>query len=249
MNTAESQVARFERNMIQVLRNLQAEIIASASKGGLFNPDSDLRMASAPDIYNQLLGALDRAGYSNVVNQFTEQDIKLVADVKAARALAGLPTAFTQQSTETLNAFKNIEFLKFQSVGNGFIESLRGKLMAYVTTGIDERTFINQINSMLNDNLKRYATTYATTSRQMVIQQIQNAAAQNYDGELFWEYTGPEDDRMRDVCAEGMSQRYFTDAEKTDFESSTAIDREWNCRHTFVQITEQDYKENTGGSK
>jgi len=249
MSLADSQVSRFERNMIEVLQRLQAEIIASANKGMLFSGDNALRLASAPDMFNELIGALDRSGYSNVVNAFTDEDIRLVKDVKAARATAGLPTAFTQQSAETLSAFKTVEFEKFQSLGNGFIESMRQELIAYISTGTNERDFINKINSMLNDNLKRYATTYATTSRQQVIQQIQNAAAANYDGELYWEYVGPEDDRMRDACAEGIEQRYFTDAERIEFEERTAGERAWNCRHVFVQITEETYKENTGGSK
>lgn len=247
--TAEAQVSQFEKNMIKVLRKLQAEIIAAANKGNLFSKEDALRLNSAPELWNGLLGALDRAGYYNVVNQFTEQDITLVNQVKADRIKAGLPSVFSQQSIETLNAFRDVEFVKFQSLGNGFIEALKEELAFYITTGTNELDFINRINSMLNDNLKRYATTYATTSRQQVIQQIQNAAAANYDGELYWEYVGPVDDRMRDACAEGMTKRYFSNDERIAFELDTASERVWNCRHTFIQITKEDYEENTGGTK
>ena len=79
------------------------------------------------------------------------------------------------------------------------MNSLSQELMQFALTGVDESVFIDAIRSKLETGLQRYATTYATTSRAKFIQQVQDEAAKSYDGELYWEYVGPEDDRMRDA--------------------------------------------------
>jgi hypothetical protein len=194
------------------------------------------------------MDALKQSGYSELVNDLINKDKALLAEVTAMRTAKGLLTQFAKTSPEALRAFQNLELTQFQNIGDGFVNSLHSNLMTYAITGIREEDFAAMIRKSLDSGFQRYANTYAITSRAQFIQQVQDEAAKDYDGELFWEYVGPEDDRTRDACLEGLSQRYFTDAERSDFEAANATERAWNCRHTFEQITKEDYLE-YGGSK
>jgi len=241
-NLAEQQGIQFETNLRQVVNRFQALIIKTARSGYMFSVNADERIRYAPELYSGLVDALQQSGYLSLVSDLIEQDRELIAEVKSLRTAKGLPTQFSKQSSEALAAFQNLEFAQFQNISTGFVNSLHQELMNYALTGVDEAVFIESIRNMLESKLQKYATTYAYTSRAKWIQQVQDEAAKNYDDELFWEYVGPEDDRTRDACIEGLNQQYFTDAERMEFEARTADERAWNCRHVFVQITKEDYE-------
>ena len=247
MSLANAQVIDFEKNLRKVIAALQTLIIKNAKSGYLFSLKADERIRFAPDIYNALIAALNESGYYPLVSDIINRDKELIAEVMSIRGAAKLPTVFTQTSKETFAALRNLELTQFESIGTGFMNSLSQELMQFALTGVDESVFIDAIRSKLETGLQRYATTYATTSRAKFIQQVQDEAAKSYDGELYWEYVGPEDDRMRDACIDGMNKRYFTDFERSMFEAETAEERAWNCRHTFEQITKHDYEVNTNG--
>jgi hypothetical protein len=243
---AETQITDFERNLRRVIDRFQAEIIKNAKSGYLFSLNAEDRVKYAPDLYDGILKALHASGYDKAVADLINRDAELISEIKAMRSAAKLPTTFAKSSSDVINAFKNMEMAQFSQIGTGFANSLSQELMNYAITGVDESVFIEAIRDRLESGFKRYARTYAITSRAKFIQQVQDEAAKNYDGELYWEYVGPEDDRMRDACIDGMAQRYFTDAERAAFEAETADERAWNCRHTFQQITEEDYRDATG---
>jgi len=115
-------------------------------------------------------------------------------------------------------------------------------------TNISE--LVKSVKAILDKQLVRYATTYVNTSRAKFIQMMQYEAARNYDGELFWIYEGPEDDVTRPVCREGTGMDvnamfpnapYFTEEERIEFESYSAPERTYECRHSFMQITKEYY--------
>lgn len=245
MSLAEQQVLDFEKNLRKVIAALQTLIIKNAKSGYLFSLNADERIRFAPDIYNSLIQALNESGYYPLVSDLINQDKELIAEIVSIRGAAKLPTAFSKTSREVLDAFRSMEYNQFRLIGEDFANTLAQELTQFVLTGVDETVFIDTIRSKLESGLQRYATTYATTSRAKFAQQVQDEAAKNYDGELYWEYTGPVDDRMRDACIDGMDKQYFTDFERSMFEAATAEERAWNCRHIFQQITKEDYEVNT----
>jgi len=247
MNTALKQTNAFEAELETVVKRLQTLIIKNAKSGYLFSLNAEERIKFAPDLYNGLIDALNNSGYQELVAKLLAQDKDLIAEIRSIRGANGLPTSFSKTSTEVFNAFRNMELAQFEDIQEGFARSLHQELMHFALTGVSEDVFIQTIYDRLESGFKRYARTYAITSRAQFIQQVQDEAAKNYDGELFWEYVGPEDDRMRDACIEGMAKRYFTNEERIDFELATAEERAWNCRHTFEQISKQDYEVNNNG--
>ena len=244
-NLAETQITDFERELQTVIKRLQMLIIKNAKSGYMFSLNAEERIKFALDLYDGLISAINESGYYDVVSKLIDQDKNLIAEIRSLRTAKKLPTTFTKTSKEVLAAFRNLEMAQFEDIGKSFASSLHQELMSFALTGVDEDVFIQTIFDKLDSGFQRYARTYAITSRAKFIQQVQDEAAKNYDGDLYWEYVGPEDDRMRDACIEGMAKRYFTDEERSQFEAETADERAWNCRHTFEQITKQDYEENT----
>lgn len=243
-NLAERQVTEFERELQVVFKRLQTLIIKNAKSGYLFSLNAEERIKFAPDLLDGLISAVNESGYYDAVAKIIDKDKDLIAEIKSLRSAQKLPTEFSRTSKNVFEALRNIEMKQFEDIAEGFTRSLHQELMNFALTGVDEEVFIQTIMDKLDAGFKRYASTYATTSRAKFLQQVQYEAAKNYPGELYWEYVGPEDDRRRDACIEGTAKRYFTDEERIQFEAETAEERAWNCRHTFEQITKEDYEEN-----
>ena len=248
MGLPEKQTAAFDQNLRKVISKMQADIIKNARSGYLFSLNAEDRIKFAPDLYDGILAALNASGYDKAVSDLINRDKELIAEIKSLRGNRKLPTDFSKSSVETFRAFQTMEMSQFQQIGTGFANSLSQELMNYAITGIDESAFIAAISDKLETGFLRYAKTYAITSRAKFIQQVEFEAAKDYEGDLYWEYVGPVDDRMRPACEEGMDRQYFTNDEMLQFEAETADERSWNCRHTFIQITKEDYEENTGGA-
>jgi len=244
MSVAEKQVVDFEKNLRRAINRFQAEIIANAKSGYMFSSVAEDRIRYAAELYDGITQALRDSGYYSVVSDLIERDREIISEIKSLRSANKLPSTFSKSSAETFNALCSLEYAQFDNIGKGFVASLSQELTNYIVRGVSESDFIMAIREALDNKFAKYARTYAITSRAQFIQAVQDEAAKNYDGELFWEYVGPDDDRTRPACQEGLAKQYFTDAEREQFESETADERAWNCRHTFQQITKEDYEAN-----
>lgn len=245
MSVADRQLSTFETGLVKALDSLKSLILLNAKSGYLFTANAEARIRYAPELYSGIIDSIAKSGYYEIVRELVGSDKELIEEVKSMRSGAGLPTEFSASSAEALTAFQNLELAQFRAISDQFANSLHVELMNFALSGTTELDFINALRSKLDDSFKRYAVTYANTSRAQFSQQVENEAAKNYDGALYWEYSGPEDGRTRDACLEGLAQRYFTDLERREFEMRYSEERAWNCRHVFFQITEQDYKEGT----
>jgi hypothetical protein len=248
MSLAEKQVIDFEKNLRKALNRFQAEIVANARSGYMFSQKADERIRYASELYDGILQGLRDSGYYGVVSDLIEKDRELISEVRILRSANKLPSVFTKSSAETFNALRNMEFAQFDNIGKGFVASLSQELTNYVVSGISEIDFMMAIRESLDNKFAKYARTYAITSRAQFVQAVQDEAAKNYEGEVYWVFEGPEDDKTRPACQEGLAKEYFTDEERIAFEAETADERAWNCRHTFQQVTKEDYEENKHGS-
>jgi hypothetical protein len=152
--------------------------------------------------------------------------------------------AFTQQSVNTLTALQTLQASQFAGIGSQAMDAVRQTVMQTILTGAQLEDGLANIEARLSADLQRYAWTYANTSRAQVLQAVQDIAAQNYEGELYWEYSGPLDDVTRDACVELLEIGVFTDDERNQAEADTADERAYNCRHVFEQITREQYEAN-----
>jgi hypothetical protein len=133
------------------------------------------------------------------------------------------------------------DYAAFEKLGTATIADIQTALMDTVLTGQSDRNLIRAIDKILDKDFKRYAETYAQTSRNRFLQQSENIMAENIreaGGEVYWEYVGPEDMKNRDECIEALAQRFFTTEEMEAFEGEGI---RWNCRHTFMVISPDAY--------
>lgn len=244
--TAEQQVKSFETNMRAIVRRMQADILSGKVVANMMSLSNAERVLYQQEVYSSLLGALNSSGYDKIVADLINKDKELIASVKTTRAGAGLPTAFTTRSKEVLDAVRNLELTRFNHIGQSFVQTLHSELMNFAISGMSEADFIIKLQDALEGKFVRYATTYAETSRAQFIQAVGDEAARSAGGEHYWEYVGAEDDKNRDACIEGLAKRYFTDAEREQFEADYADERAWNCRHTFMEINKDTYFEEKG---
>lgn len=205
--------------------------------------------AFAIQTYTGLTKELTDAGYYRLVEKLGEKENDLLRLMKKSRLTGAVPLAFTKTTQAKLQAVNSLYNLNFARVGQDAMLKISGIMMDTISRSGRVDVAIKQIEAILDKNLVRYATTYANTTRAKFIQKVEDITAQEAreEGqELYWEFFGPTDDLNRPACIEGLDQQFFTDAEREQFEADTADEREWNCRHKFMEITEEYYREQTG---
>lgn len=253
----DEQAAWFERSMGKVLTTMQKGIASfvgdlETTNGILIN--SDLNLAQAYQSYTALSEQLQRSGYYQLVEAAQAKENDILKYMRANRPTGAVPFAFTAATAERLQGLSGVYANEFAAVATDQLRAIHGIISKSVMAGLESDLVIQEIWDVLDSKLKRYATTYFNTSRGDFIQAVEYANASQYDGELFWEYQGPADDLTRPVCREGLgmdSSSYpnaplFTDEERIAFDGESMADRQYNCRHDMIQITEEYYFENVG---
>jgi len=149
----------------------------------------------------------------------------------------------------TLKFLQQIDQTELKGISVKVAKNLQGALKELVINGGTYKDAVLAVKKNAG-KLEKYAETYVNTSRTQVSQKITDLQAQHMveDGEsVYWEYAGsPIDDKTRDQCVEGLNKRYFTDAEKIEFQGRGL---RWNCRHEFVLISKETYDKGTGRGK
>lgn len=208
---------------------------------------SQFNLDYATALYPQLLQDLRDAGFDNVVNQLVNTDSgKLIRSLKANTSV---PLQFTMSSVQTLTALQSAKVAGFSAIGEQAINRIREEVTRTVLTGSRIEDAISTIADSLETQFKRYAYTYANTALRDTMQlSIDEGVKDAVEGgfEVFWEFTGPDDDVTRPACQDGLLIGFFTDAEREQFEAETADERAYNCRHAFVPILKEEYERGKG---
>lgn len=252
----DQQTAWFERNMLKIASRLDARITAlirelDSHGGHLLNTEENIQLWA--QIHGSILEELNAAGYTELVTQLNDKENDLLRTMKKASMPGAVPLAFTQTSQSAISAFNSLWNARIGNLGNDVARQIHAIIGDSIFGGTNISDLVKSVKEILERQLVRYATTYVNTSRAKFIQMMQYEAARNYDGGLFWIYEGPEDDVTRPVCREGTGMDtngsfpnapYFTEEERIEFESYSAPERTYNCRHTFMQITKEYYYDN-----
>jgi len=245
----DNQAEWFATNMKKVVTKMQSDVLAmlkafEQSGGNMLNTPANIQLASG--IYTNLIKAINEAGYSDLVQQLQNQEGDLLKAIRASQPSGSIPLAFTESGKQQLIAANANYALNFDAVSTDSMKNIKTLMLDSVMRGGSQELLIENIRSILETRLMRYANTYAITSRQKFIQAVQDAAASDFGEEVFWQYVGPEDQLTRPACLEGLAIEYFTAEERDQFEAETASERFYNCRHYFVPITKEFYQENAG---
>jgi len=255
----DEQGAWFEAEMDKILRRMRNVInsqlnVFTRQGGNLLNTTDNMELTS--QMYLNLTRALNEAGYTQLIANVQAKENDLLRHLRDNRPRGAVPISFTAVTKQKIAAMNNIFNNQFAGVGEQAMRQISGIILDSVSRGGAIDATLRHINDVLDTNFKRYAVTYMNTSRGNFIQDVEYAFASEYDGEPFWEYQGPDDDVTRPACQVGLgidadasypNAPFYTDEERIRFESETAEERMYNCRHDFILITERYYKENIGG--
>ncbi len=252
----DEQTQWFEKNMLKITRKVRNRLNSALNKfdrtgGYLSNTPQNIDRLN--NMYSSILNELQNAGFTSLIRELSEKENELLSALRKARPTYSVPLAFTETSQSALNAFNNMWNTRIGDLGMRVSREIHSIIGEGIFAGRKIDSLIASVESVLEKDFVKYATTYVNTSRGKFIQLVQYESSKNYEGELFWIYQGPEDDVTRPVCREGTGMDpnpitehapFYTEAERVEFESYSLPEREYNCRHTFIQITEEYYKEN-----
>jgi len=237
----------FDSQLKQIVSRYSQQVerlmLQNLSKEGRIITFGDANYNYVAQSYEGLKDLLYRSGYGDLAREFVDRESDLLRDYTRLRPSGAVPIQITQRFTEQLDTLRRIELFQFDALADTAVRAVQGAVMQGVLTGTNTMVLADQISGSIEAPLQRYAWTYVNTARANFIQAVEDANVDkaNQD-EIYWEYVGPEDDLNREACIEGLSQRYFTDSEREQFEAETADERLYNCRHTFMEITKEAYE-------
>lgn len=252
----DEQAEWFERNLEKVLDAFQkriAVLIGDLETTNGILVYTDINVNQAFQSYIALQQMLQESGFGELIAKVQDKENDILRYMREHRPQYAVPFAFTAQTVEKLQGMSAIYATNFNGLAIQEIREIQQVITESVMAGVDAEECINRIRDILDYDFKRYAVTYFNTSRGDFIQAVEYANATEYEGELFWEYQGPLDDLTRPACKMGLGVEpssnypnapFFTDEERIAFEAETAGDREYNCRHDFIQIEPEYYRDN-----
>lgn len=228
----------FQKQMDKVIKDLTADILATIGKPSRL-PETQ-RIEFITQVIPQLLQALEDSGYKSAY----EAELKDASDkLKQYHKISKIPFSFTATDKNTLKALKVMDLNKFNGLGESAINNLYLQLKSLILTGASDKDYLAAVSKSIDEGLGKYAVTYANTSRAIYYQTAEDLMAnelRNANEPVYWEYVGPADSKNRDECVWALDKTMFTDEERSEFEAEYGV--RYNCRHTFMMVTEDDYK-------
>ena len=226
-------------------RDAERLMLQNLTKEGRIITVNDANQNFVAQSYDSLRDLLNRSGYSGLVQEFFDREPELLKSYRAIRPAGAVPIQITQRFTEQLDVLRRGELFQFDVLADTAVRAVQSAVMSGVLTGQSSMVLADQIRGSIEPQLQRYTWTYVNTARARFVQAVEDANVDRAkDDEIYWEYVGPEDDLNRPACIDGLDQRYFTDEERLTFEAETADERAYNCRHTFMEVTREDYEKN-----
>ncbi len=248
------QKKEIEKIFSRAISNLQNTLTSLVSGFPEINngviPNTEANLQYMANIYNEMLKLGKAQGYTDAIDYALQQEGEIVKTIRKELATAGFPAKFTTVTQETFNLFQRQKYDYLANLSTRAITAIKEATLNAVIGSSDLGSLINTIQTEVGDKLQRYAYTYLETSRGQLIQATQEWTVQELKEQgidIYWEYVGPLDNDTREECDLALQKRVFTDEEKADFQNGVGEiphnEPRWNCRHAFVPISENRYKE------
>lgn len=185
---------------------------------------------------------LKESGYDKAINEYITEYPKLLK--KFTKSFTKLQS-LTEMDLSILQALMETNLRELKTVGSIALENIWQNLYNSVLGGIPISDGVDLIRNTIvgtsasGGSLNKYAMTYARTSQGRFIQSSQDLSTKDVPKDKrLYEYVGPSDNVTRPECREGLSKRFFTESERSKFESKHGI--RWNCRHVFVLVDQKE---------
>lgn len=198
------------------------------------------------DIVNRAYETINEAGYGKFASKYRADFLKILKEMNAASSTI-FKFSFAAKDRALIDAIATTNYAGLFRVEREIGNSIQRVATDYVLTERPIAELQTEIGSQITGRLQRYAKTFVETSTRQAVQKAQDIVVNNQDispDERYYEYTGPRDSDNRPECIEGMTKRYFTQAERDDFEATYGI--RYNCRHVFQYIPKDVYERAVG---
>ena len=192
------------------------------------------------DMAERLTPILEEAGLNELLKTYSDSTLKIYSQLKS-KVLEGngIEVMLNQTSNDYFKAILRSNLQQLKGLSTATLDKIRETFIESALFEMTDKQLTARILGTVEKNFKQYSETYIETSRGLFIQQ---AIDKNYEeikdnGDVdayIYEYVGVHDDKVRVICAIGLSKRFFTEAEKIEFESKYGT--RYNCRHSFVLI-------------
>lgn len=221
------------------------------TKGG-FIPNTEANLEYMSAIYNDMLKLANSQGYTDAVTFAIQQEGEVVKQVKNSLTKDGIAVNFSPVTQASFDLFQKQKYDYLMNLSSRAINAIKESTLNAVLGSSELGSLVNNIQLELEDKLKRYASTYLETSRGQLIQSTQDWVTEDMIAEgipVYWEYVGPLDNDTREECVEALVKRYFTNDEKLEYMNGVGeiphTEPRWNCRHSFILVTEEEYNSET----
>lgn len=145
-------------------------------------------------------------------------------------------------AAQQIRAFGMINLDKFTDLPQDTLQSVITSVKIEVMDGIPRRKTLAHLLSE-NPTLKDLIIMYANTLKGDFLQMMEDISSESYTDGFYWVYQGPNDSLTRSACRDLLAIKYFTNWQRKEAERLTFEDRKFDCRHTFIQISDSTYHE------
>lgn len=192
---------------------------------------------------SQIQGILLDSGYYQVTGELLNEGFQDIMELAHRQYQDIFDTSFqlADESLQRINALKELDFGKFNSLAVDSIEDLN-RLM--IDVGFGNTSFKDAVEMMrmqVVDRLQRHASTWVTTATSGVYREANTSLAED-NGITKFIYRGPLDAITRPFCRKYLGQIKTMDewnalqSEQGQVAPVSQFGGGYNCRHTFVGV-------------
>jgi len=216
------------------LGNKMNAMLASSKVG---NSTVDVALARA-NIEKMLVDS----GYYEVVDNLLNNTYQEMIDAAhdSYKASLGKSLQYTDVSLERINQIKNIDMQTSNSLAESNVNDLQNVLLDYQFGATDLKSAVERLQTVMEDDMKRYAETVIRSTAHAFDRQASNLMARDGGLELF-EYVGPDDAVTSEICQDLLAKGVMKWDEWAKITNDggypvTVYGGHPNCRHSLVPV-------------
>lgn len=140
------------------------------------------------------------------------------------------------------DTFSMMNFDKFTELPSDTLQLVVQAVKQEIFEGIPRDKILSLLIASYPE-IKDTIISYANTMKADYIQMQQYMNAVTFPGKIYWKYEGPDDNLTRPICRDLLEIKYFTNWQRKKAEKLSQEERKFDCRHTFMIISESYYYE------
>lgn len=238
--TAERLSNNFARELSTVLRALERKLPPLLDEVTEGNRTAIVKAAQANRLRKDLRVVLEQAGYDELADAATSKPLdRMAARVLDGRRLAKASAELARGAALRVEGLKALQLAELLDEGDEVARALWQSTVRGVFVSKAPSDILSDLGEVLDYHEPQIRTLY-DTSVSIFGRQVEALQAGD-DPEARFLYTGPDDEKTRDFCAERVN-KVFT-REEVDAMDNGQLDNVfltgggYNCRHLWMEVS------------